>query len=144
MIYVLDTDILSLLAHRDSPEAPRIRRRIAELPSEDTVVTTIINYEEQMRGWVALLSQAKSSKAEVQIYGRLASHLATFRRMTVLEYSAAASNIVDEFRRQKLKIGSMDLKIAAIATSVGAVLVTRNISDFCRIPGMRLQDWTTE
>jgi hypothetical protein len=32
MIYVLDTDILSLLAHQDSPEAPRIRRRIAELP----------------------------------------------------------------------------------------------------------------
>jgi predicted nucleic acid-binding protein len=53
MTYVLDTDILSLLAHRDSPEAPRIRRRIAELPAEDAVVTTIVNYEEQIRagGW---------------------------------------------------------------------------------------------
>ncbi|HSZ54592.1 MAG TPA: hypothetical protein VK797_02960 [Tepidisphaeraceae bacterium] len=80
MIYVLDTDILSLLGHRDSPEAPRIRRRIAQLPTEDSVVTTIINFEEQMRGWMAALSQARSAKFEVQIYGRLLEHLATFAK----------------------------------------------------------------
>jgi hypothetical protein len=43
MIYVLDTDILSLLAHKDSPEAPRIRQRILELPTEHSVATAIIN-----------------------------------------------------------------------------------------------------
>ena len=58
MIYVLDTDILSLLGHEDSPEAPRIRRRIAQLSPDDSVVTTVINFEEQMRGWMAALSRA--------------------------------------------------------------------------------------
>jgi tRNA(fMet)-specific endonuclease VapC len=144
MIYVVDTHILSLLAHKDSPEAPRIRRRIAQLPSEHLIVTTIINYEEQMRGWMAILTQARSSKSEIQIYARLADHLATFRRMTVLEYTSAAATLVDGFRRQKLKIGTMDLKIAAIAVSANAVLVTRNSSDFRKIPGLQLQDWSVE
>jgi tRNA(fMet)-specific endonuclease VapC len=142
MIYTLDTDILSLLAHQDSPEAPRIRRRIAELPEEDAVVTTIINYEEQMRGWMAALSQAKSAKAEIQIYGRLLQHLQTFRRMTVLPYDDAAAAAAN--RLGKLRIGKMDLKIAAVALSSDAVLVTRNTGDFRRVPGLHIEDWSIE
>jgi hypothetical protein len=55
MNYVLDTDILSLLARQDSPEAPRIRRRIAELPPEHSVVTTVINYEDHLATFETLL-----------------------------------------------------------------------------------------
>jgi len=87
MIYVLDTDILSLLAHQNSPEAPRIRRHIVELSAEDHVVTTVITYEEQMRGWMAALRQIKSSASEVPVYARLLQHLETFRRITVLANS---------------------------------------------------------
>ena len=47
MLYLLDTDILSLMAHEDSPEAPRIRRRIVQLDPDDSTVTSIINFEEQ-------------------------------------------------------------------------------------------------
>lgn len=84
MIYILNTDILSLLGHEDSPEAPRIRRRIAELPAEDSLVTTVVNFEEQMRGWMAVLARVRSAKSEVQVYARLLEHLTTFRHMTVL------------------------------------------------------------
>lgn len=142
MIYVLDTDILSLLAHQDSPEAPRVRRRIAELLEEDAVVTTIINYEEQMRGWMAALSRSKSPKAEVQVYGRLLQHLQTFRRMTVLPYDDTAASVANRLR--KVRIGRMDLKIASIALSSDAVLITRNAADFTRIPGLRIEDWSAE
>lgn len=142
MIYVLDTDILSLLGHKDSPEAPRIRRRIAELPAEHAVVTTVINYEEQMRGWMAALSQAKSSKSEIAIYSRLLQHLAAFRRMTVLEYSQTAADIVAQHRRQRTRIGSMDLKIGAIVLATDAVLVTRNAIDYRKIAGLRIEDWS--
>ena len=45
MTYVLDTDILSLLGHEDSPEAPRIRRRICGLrigpPNSDLKRTNV-------------------------------------------------------------------------------------------------------
>jgi tRNA(fMet)-specific endonuclease VapC len=144
MTYVLDTDILSLLAHKDSPEAPRIRRRIAELPAEDSVVTTVINYEEQMRGWMAALSRARSSKLEIQVYGRLLQHLATFLRLTVLPYDDAAAKIAEQLRRQRVQIGAMDMKIAAIVLAFDAVLITRNFVDFRKVTGLRIEDWSIE
>jgi tRNA(fMet)-specific endonuclease VapC len=142
MIYILDTDIMSLLAHRDSPEAPRIRRRIAELPPEDEVVTTVINYEEQMRGWMAALTRAKRPEAQVQVYARLLHHLQTFRRMTVLPYDTTAAAVLAGLG--KPRIGSMDLKIASIVLAAHAVLITRNTADFRRVPGLRIEDWSAE
>jgi len=144
MIFVLDTDILSLLAHKDSPEAPRIRRRIAELPAEHSVVTTVINYEEQMRGWMASLNRVKSSKSEIHVYARLLQHLATFRQVTVLGYDDAAAKIAEQFRRQRVLIGAMDLKIASIVLACEAVLVTRNTADFRKVTGLRIEDWSIE
>jgi tRNA(fMet)-specific endonuclease VapC len=144
MIYVLDTDILSLLARKDSPEAPRIRRRILELPVQDSVVTTIINYEEQMRGWLSAIAQAKTSEAEIQIYHRLLQHLETFRRIAVLGYEDSAANVSQRLKTQRTRIGTMDLKIASIVLASGAILVTRNLADFQKVPGLRCEDWAAE
>jgi tRNA(fMet)-specific endonuclease VapC len=144
MIYVLDTDILSLLGHGDSPESPRIRRRIAELPQEHAVVTTIINYEEQMRGWMGALKKAGSVQSEVKVYTRLMSHLATFRKITVLGFDEAAASVFEQVKKQKTTIGPMDLKIAAIVLASKGILVTRNTGDFQKIAGLRIEDWSRE
>jgi tRNA(fMet)-specific endonuclease VapC len=37
----------------------------------------------------------------------------------------------------------MDLKIAAIAISKGATLLTRNQSDFANIANLQAEDWTS-
>lgn len=39
-------------------------------------------------------------------------------------------------------IGSMDLLIAAHATSLDVRLVTHNVGEFGRVPGLRIEDWT--
>ncbi len=142
MIYILDTDILSLLAHSDSPEAPRIRRRIAEIPQDDSIVTTVINYEEQMRGWMGALAKARSPRDEIAIYDRLLRHLSTFRRMEVLPYDDDAEAVREQFRNERIKISAMDMKIAAITLSRNAVLITRNAVDFRKIPRLQIDDWS--
>jgi tRNA(fMet)-specific endonuclease VapC len=144
MIYVLDTDHLSLLGRKDSKEAPRIRRRIVELPASDSVVTTVINFEEQMRGWMAALRQAKSFSAEVQVYARLLAYLETFKKMSVLQFTGAAADRAGNLRSSRLAIGTMDLKIAAIVLSREAVLVTRNSVDFNKVPALAIEDWCRE
>jgi tRNA(fMet)-specific endonuclease VapC len=39
-------------------------------------------------------------------------------------------------------IGSMDLLIAAHAMSLDVRLITHNVREFGRVPGLRLEDWT--
>ena len=43
---------------------------------------------------------------------------------------------------QRLNVGSNDLKIAATALEQNATVVTRNLRDFGRVPGVLCQDWT--
>ena len=50
---------MSVLERRDQPRAVALRARLAPLPVAE-VVTTIISYEEQMRGWMAYLAQTRS------------------------------------------------------------------------------------
>ena len=50
-----------------------------------------------------------------------------------------------EFDRQRdrgVRIGTMDLRIASIALTHDAVLVTRKLVDFLKVPGLRVEDWT--
>jgi tRNA(fMet)-specific endonuclease VapC len=36
----------------------------------------------------------------------------------------------------------LDTQIGAHAVSLGAVLVTNNVREFRRIPGLKVEDWT--
>lgn len=61
----------------------------------------------------------------------------------VLPLDIAAVALYREFVEQKLRIGAQDLKIAAIALSRQAILVTSNRRHFDQIPGLRIEDWNT-
>jgi len=141
-MYILDTDHLSLLGRANSPEAQRLRFRLARLKPEERV-TTIITFEEQMRGWMSHLAQARSLTQQVEAYRRLKEFLDRYLKITVLEFDDAAAAEFERLKQARLRIGTMDLKIAAIALAHGATVLTRNLKDFSRVPSLRAEDWAT-
>lgn len=69
-------------------------------------------------------------------------------RMTVMEFDSVAASHAAEIRahlqRAGTPIGVYDTLIAAHARSRGMVLVTGNLSDFNRVPGLRCEDWVEQ
>src|SRR5579884_1177185 len=127
---LLDTDHLSLL-DADAPEGVALGMRLAEAArTGEQVAVTIITYEEQMRGWLAYLAKANSQAKQVQAYSKLRRHVESFREIPLVDYDANAARTFEQLRRQGVRIGSMDLKIASIALSLDALLLSRNLRDF--------------
>jgi tRNA(fMet)-specific endonuclease VapC len=60
----------------------------------------------------------------------------------VIPLSAAALARHAALIRQRLNVPSNDLKIAATALEENATVVTRNLRDFRRVPGVQCEDWT--
>lgn len=56
---VLDTDHLSILEWESGTTAQRLLARLSQV-APDEAATTIINFEEQMRGWLAYLARTRT------------------------------------------------------------------------------------
>lgn len=79
---------------------------------------------------------------QIFAYQRLNQFLNNFRKIAVVQFDEKAVEVFQEFKAQKIRVGTMDLKIAAIAASQNAILVSRNLSDFTQIPNLSVEDWT--
>jgi tRNA(fMet)-specific endonuclease VapC len=139
-MYLLDTDHLSLL-ERNNPDSFSLQERLEAIPAHE-IATTIITYEEQMRGWLARAAQANTIERMLTAYARLQTHIETFRDIPVVAFDEGAAVEFDALRQARVRIGTMDLKIAAIALAYNATLLSRNLSDFGKVPGLRVEDWT--
>jgi tRNA(fMet)-specific endonuclease VapC len=60
----------------------------------------------------------------------------------VIPFDDDAAAMFDRLLAQRVRVATMDLRIAAIALSRGLVLVTRNSRDFGKVPGLQIEDWT--
>ncbi len=136
-LYVLDTDHASLFQRRH----PRVVQRVLAVPDEDLAMT-VVSAEEQLRGWLSVIHRASGNRL-VTAYALFHETLDYFRTIRLLDFDSAALARYDELRRDKIRIGTKDLRIAAIAMAAGGILVTRNAGDFSRVPGLALEDWTT-
>ena len=139
-MYLLDTDHITLL-DRGGEEGELLRIRLASIPTEE-VVTSVVSYEEQMRGWLAYIAQLRVVDRQVAAYQRLTQMLEFYCATPLLPFDEHA---VEQFHRlvmARLRIGTMDLKIAAIALAHNATLLSRNLVDFGKIPALRVEDWT--
>jgi tRNA(fMet)-specific endonuclease VapC len=139
-MYLLDTDHLSIL-ERGGTEAQNLLIRLANLNPND-VGATIISYEEQLRGWLNYIAKAKTIDGQVEAYKQLKKQLSNYCTILIIEFDEQAAREFKHLRKNYPRLGTMDLKIAAIALVKQAILLTRNQRDFGQIAGLHIEDWT--
>jgi tRNA(fMet)-specific endonuclease VapC len=138
---LLDTDHVSLLQHGESERYDRLIRRMDQLPPEVSPVISVITVEEQMRGWLAVIAKERQSRRQVAPYRELVTLFDFFSRFAIVGFDEHGASKFDELRKAKIRIGTMDLKIAAIALANHAVLLRANRRDFEKVPGLQIDNW---
>ena len=138
---ILDTDSLSIFDREKYLETSVLRKKLNQFPS-DEIFTTIITFEEQMRGWMSYLAKAKNIEQQVNAYDRLNQFLENYKKIKVLKFDEKSAKVFKQLKSQKIRVGTMDLKIASIAIANEAILVSRNLKDFEQVPDLTVQDWT--
>ena len=137
MLYILDTDHVSLLQRGNTP----VCTHLEQISIEQRAVT-IITVIEQLQGRLAVIHQARSEVEVARGGERLQETLAFYASIHVLAYDPDAQVQFAHLRRQRVRIGTQDLRIAAIALRWRATVVTRNSRDFGQVPGLNMVDWS--
>ncbi|MGJ5675648.1 MAG: type II toxin-antitoxin system VapC family toxin [Nostochopsis sp.] len=135
-IYVFDTDHLSLYGRNN----PKIIENI--LAARVQLTTTAINVEEQLRGRLAQVAEAKDGRTKSIAYRFLVDTVMLLSEFTVLQYDAKSDDIYQSLKAQRVRIGTQDLRIASIVLACDCVLLTRNLQDFEKVPGLKIQNWS--
>jgi tRNA(fMet)-specific endonuclease VapC len=136
-LFVLDTDILTLFQRGDVTVLARLADHF---PSE--IAISVVTVEEQLSGWYTQPRKAKRPEKLAWAYRRLAANVRFMARLRILDYNEAAIDRYEVLKRLSLRVRKMDLQIAATAFEHGGTLVTRNVRDFQKVPGLRIEDWS--
>lgn len=131
---MLDTNICSFIM-REQPAAVIIRLEQAVLRNHRIVVSAI-TYAEMRFG----ATGPKASPRHIELVDAFCARLDA-----ILPWDRAAvdatTDIKVTLRLAGMPIGPNDTAIAGHAVSVGAILVTNNVREFERVPGLKLEDW---
>src|SRR6266404_4120895 len=100
---LLDSDHMSLL-QRGRAEGQRIQERLQLLPPEE-IATTIISYEEQMRGWLSRLARAATLERQISDYSQLKQLLQNYCSIIVVDFDADAGDEFERLKRASLRLG---------------------------------------
>jgi tRNA(fMet)-specific endonuclease VapC len=132
-MYVLDTNtVLDYFRGKGSVAA-----NLLAVPPREVALPAIVAYEV----WVGVLGSQNTRRRQAQYEQFLAT-------VAVLPFDSAVSRRAAEIRqtleRRGAGIGPMDTLIAATAVVHNATLVTRNVREFARVPGLKSVNWYRE
>jgi tRNA(fMet)-specific endonuclease VapC len=136
--YILDTDCVTLFQHGNSSISQRI-----QAVGRENIFVTVVTLQEQLQGRLAVINQvAKSPELLENAYRNLRITQAFFCRINLLDFDARALACYQNLRQQRIRIGTQDLRIAAIALALQTIIVTRNSQDFGKVPHLVIEDWS--
>ncbi len=134
-MFCLDTDVLSAVVKRDPPL--HLIRRLARTPPTEQC-TTAVTLGELLYGVARRGSTALAER--VQELFESAGAVLPFDEAAARRYGALRASL----ERDGRSLAEPDLRIAAIALSRDATLVTANVRHFTRVPELRVENWLDE
>lgn len=137
-MFVLDTDTITLFQRRHAA----VMAQVAAARQTDQVAVTAVTVDETYAGCHSRIRRAKKDAELVDAYAALAQAAALFGAFSILPFSLPALGRFKALVRLKSNVGKNDLRIAAITLDAGGILVTRNLRDFQRVPGLVCEDWS--
>jgi tRNA(fMet)-specific endonuclease VapC len=136
--YILDTDCISLILY-NHPQltANALKHQIA---------ITIITVQELFNGWVGKINDPSQINNLPALYSKLSITVKFLKTLDILDFTPEADRCLKQLLKDNAPLRKnrlqKDMRIAAIALSTGATLVTRNQRDFQQVPGLTIIDWT--
>ncbi len=140
-MFILDTDLLIIIQRRSEPEWATLRTNMDRHDLGDYYLT-VVSVHEQMLGANSYIARSKTQSEVIRGYQMMEAAMIDYSRFTVLPFDEPAASRFGEIRKQGIRIGTMDLRIASIALSHGFTVLTHNTVDFEKVPGLAVEDWT--
>ena len=137
MFVILDTNHYRELVHETSL-GDRLKMRL--ISADADAFTTVITAQEVSQGWAAEINRKSAGRDQVRAYQQFLLALRAFEKITLLPFDEDAAEAFHRLQPLRLRVGTMDLKIAGIAISHSALL-SRNLTDFQNIPGLKVENW---
>jgi tRNA(fMet)-specific endonuclease VapC len=135
--YLLDTNaVIALL--KDEPAIFRKRLRRAVSRGAAIAVSSIVLYE--LWYGVARSARRRENAERLRVFLSGGIEVSAFDE----EDAKAAGELRATLEGVGRPIGPYDLLIAAQALRTGATLVTANVAEFTRVPGLQSQDWSAK
>lgn len=141
-MYLLDSDHISIIQLQSRPHYLALKSRMTGQRQSDFFVT-IVSFHEQILGWNTYIARAKDQSGVVRGYSKLEGILTDFSAAQVLPFDDVAADIFHDLRSQKVRIATMDLRIASIALATDMTVLSRNLVDFQKVPNLKVEDWTS-
>jgi tRNA(fMet)-specific endonuclease VapC len=135
----MDTDHLSVLLETRHRQHAQLVARLER--TDDTVALPIAVVEEHLRGWLAQIRRVPDVHKQIFPYIRLQKFMEFARDWQIVGWNEPAADIFKRLRKNRIRIGTQDLKIAAITLANEAILLSSNSGDFEKIPELRVEDW---
>jgi len=140
-MFILDTDHFAILQAKTKPEFDRLSPRIASHPPT-AFYLTIVTFHEEVLGWNTYISRARDQSGVIRGYRRFERIIADFAAAQLLPFDSSAAARFELLRTQRVRVATMDLRIASIGLQRDMTVLTRNTVDFRLVPGLRVEDWT--
>jgi tRNA(fMet)-specific endonuclease VapC len=135
---VLDTNHFSELV-RDSVPGKTLKERIST--NQAQVFTSIITTQEVSEGWCVVIGRHPAGRKQINAYAQFQHSMEMLMKFTILPFDEAAASAFESLQSKRLRIGTMDLKIASICLAYDALLLTRNRVDFDKVPRLKVENW---